>query len=97
MGWGRTLLLGDAGNRLDIEDCERDIARLQRRLRDNTNVDVDQDLELRRLRREVDQLKLSLGSLTRILTAKGLVDEAELARFVKVIDDDDIAEMLSEG
>ena len=28
MGWGRTLLLGDIGNRLDIEDTERDIAHL---------------------------------------------------------------------
>jgi hypothetical protein len=32
MGWGRTLLLGDIGNRLDIEDTERDIERLKREI-----------------------------------------------------------------
>jgi hypothetical protein len=31
MGWGRTLLLGDIGNRLDIEDTEQDIAKPQTR------------------------------------------------------------------
>ena len=30
MGWGRTLFLGDIGNRLDIEDTERDIGSLKR-------------------------------------------------------------------
>ena len=30
MGWGRTFLLGNIGNRLDIEDTERDIAGLKR-------------------------------------------------------------------
>ena len=32
MGWGRTLFLGDIGNRLDIEDTERDIHGLRRQL-----------------------------------------------------------------
>jgi hypothetical protein len=30
MGWGRTLLLGDIGNRLDIEDTEKDIELLKK-------------------------------------------------------------------
>ncbi len=29
MGWGRTLLLGDIGSRLDIADTERDIEKLK--------------------------------------------------------------------
>lgn len=32
MGWARTLLLGDIGNRLDIADSERDIQSIRRRL-----------------------------------------------------------------
>ncbi|QDU34130.1 hypothetical protein KS4_21920 [Poriferisphaera corsica] len=32
MGWGRTLLLGDIGNRMDIADTERDINLLKNKL-----------------------------------------------------------------
>ena len=32
MGWGRTLFLGDIGNRMDIEDTERDIQQLKYKL-----------------------------------------------------------------
>ncbi len=96
MGWGRTLLLGDVGNRLDIGDCERDIASLRSKLRQNTRQDISQNEELQNLRRELDEVKLCLGSLTRILTANGLIDAAELARFAKVIDDDEIIQFLNE-
>ena len=96
MGWGRTLLLGDVGNRLDIEDCERDIGALQRKLRANSKMDRNQDDELAALREEVDELKLVVGSLTRILTSKGVVDEAELSRFARVIDDDQVIEYLDD-
>ena len=33
MGWARTLLLGDIGNRVDIADAERDVADVRRRHR----------------------------------------------------------------
>ena len=89
MGWGRTLLLGDVGNRLDIGDCEQDISSLRSKLRQKSHVDRNQDEELQNLRQEVDELKLCLSSLTRILTAKELVTEADLSRFAKVIDGDD--------
>ena len=38
MGWGRTLLLGDIGNRLDIEDCERSISALRDTFTDQSKV-----------------------------------------------------------
>ena len=56
MGWGRTLLLGDIGNRLDIEDCERSISALRDTFTDQSKVDRSQDEEIRELRREVDEL-----------------------------------------
>ena len=90
MGWGRTLLLGDVGNRLDIGDCERDISSLRKRLRQKSHADRNQDQQIQELHREVDELKLCVSSLTRILTAKGVVTEADLSRFAKVIDDDDV-------
>ena len=38
MGWGRTLFLGDIGNRLDIGDCENEVARLRRNLDSQSSV-----------------------------------------------------------
>jgi hypothetical protein len=87
MGWGRTLLLGDIGNRLDIEDTERDIAALQRRLRSKARTDRAQDERLAELERENDQLKLYLASLIRLLVGKDALSRDELAAFVELIDD----------
>lgn len=86
MGWGRTLLLGDIGNRLDIADTERDISQLRHRLRTQTHVDDAQDDRLDRLEAENTQLKLYLSALLRLLVAKGTLTEAELTTFVDVID-----------
>ncbi len=52
MGWARTLLLGDIGNRLDIGDAERDIAELGRTLNDKTRRDASQDRRLEQLEAE---------------------------------------------
>ena len=97
MGWGRTLLLGDVGNRLDIGDCEREVASLRDNLRRNLQTDVDQEREIRELRNEVDELKLCVTSLTRLLTAKGIVDGEDLQRLARVIDDDDAVRFLDES
>jgi len=86
MGWGRTFLLGDIGNRLDIADAEREIEGIRSRLRQSRTADESQDLRLERLERENDELKLSLASLVRLLVAKDVVTQAELARFVAIID-----------
>ena len=89
MGWGRTLLLGDIGNRLDIADTERDIASLRTRLRSKAQTDQTQDKRLGELERENDQLKLYLASLIRLLVSKGTLSHDELAAFVDIIDTDE--------
>jgi len=89
MGWGRTLLLGDIGNRLDIADTERDIASLRRRLRSKAGTDQAQDKRLEALESENDQLKLYLASLIRLLVSKGTVSHDELAAFVDIIEPDE--------
>ncbi len=86
MGWGRTLLLGDIGNRLDIEDTEEDIGRLRASLAQNDLRDLDQEDRLDALARENDQLKLYLASLLRLLVKKDVLTSAELKAFVAVID-----------
>jgi len=89
MGWGRTLFLGDIGNRLDIADTERDVEGLQRRLRSKDRADRAQDERLAALERENDQLKLYLASLVRLLVSKGTLSHDELAALVDGIDTDD--------
>ncbi len=86
MGWGRTLFLGDIGNRLDIEDTERDVSRLKRSVRDQGRTDRAQDERLKALEDENDQLKLYLASLTRLLVSKGTLSKDELTAFVEIID-----------
>ena len=88
MGWGRTFLLGDVGNRLDIEDTERDIARLRERLGSKVRTDRTQDKRLEELERENDHLNLYLASLIRLLVGKGVLSQQEVARLVDVIDAD---------
>jgi len=89
MGWGRTLFLGDIGNRLDIADTERDVEGLRRRLRSKERSDQAQDKRLAELERENDQLKLYLASLIRLLVSKGTLSPDELAALVDGIDTDD--------
>ena len=89
MGWGRTLLLGDIGNRLDIEDTEQDIARLKRQISGNFNKDMSQDQKIEALINENAELKLYLASLIRLLMAKGSITQQELEAMVKSVDAED--------
>ena len=89
MGWARTLLLGDIGNRLDIGDAEEDIARLRKRLRDKARTDRSQDARLETLERDNDALKLCLASLGRLLVGKGILTTRELSGFADLIDEDE--------
>lgn len=89
MGWGRTLFLGDFGNRMDIEDCEQDIRRIKRELRGGYNKDMSQDEKIRRLTQENDELKLYLAGLIRLLTANGTINAPDYAQFVEAVDAED--------
>lgn len=89
MGWGRTLLLGDIGNRLDIDDVERELAGLREQLSDQHNRDASQNELLRHLCRENAELKLYLASLLRLLARKGILDQGELKAMVEAVDAED--------
>ncbi len=52
MGWGRTLLLGDIGNRMDIADTEEEIRRIKRGLSGSFSRDQSQGAKLESLARE---------------------------------------------
>ena len=89
MGWGRTLLLGDIGNRLDIEDTERDIERLKGDIAGAFHKDLSQDEIIRTLIAENAQLKLYFVSLIRLLTRKGSISREELQAIVTAVDAED--------
>jgi hypothetical protein len=89
MGWGRTLLLGVFGNRLDIEDAEHDIACLKREIAGSFRKDMSQDEIIHHLMTENAQLKLYFASLVRLLIRKGSISKDELAAIVAVVDAED--------
>ena len=89
MGWGRTLFLGDIGNRLDIEDTERDIQQLKHRIVSAQNENVSQDQIIKELITEHAQMKLYLASIVRLLLSKGSISRAELEVMIDAIDAQD--------
>ncbi|MCF7958224.1 MAG: hypothetical protein K9M57_07245 [Phycisphaerae bacterium] len=89
MGWGRTLFLGDIGNRLDIEDTERDISSIKREVESSFHKDMDQDQKIHTLINENGELKLYLASLVRLLRAKDIITAQELTAMVDQVDASD--------
>jgi hypothetical protein len=84
------LLLGDWGQQMDIEDQRRELSSLSRRVRSESRQrDVELADRMDRLERENDELRLYLASLVRYLGSKELLDKAEFARLVEVVDVED--------
>jgi hypothetical protein len=86
MGWGRTFLLGDIGNRLDIEDTERSISELKSEIAGKYRKDMDQDQKIEMLIDENAELKLYLASLIRLLRANDIISGSELGAMVDRVD-----------
>jgi phosphotransferase system IIB component len=59
------LLLGNVGQQIDIEDVENDVERLRARIADQQSTDQNQNDALVTLRREITDLQLVVGELTR--------------------------------
>jgi hypothetical protein len=89
MGWGRTLFLGDIGNRLDIEDTEHDINHLKREISRSFHKDVSQDRKIETLIAENSEMKLYLASIVRLLESKGTLSRDELQVMVDAVDAED--------
>lgn len=89
MGWGRTLLLGDMGNRLDISDCEADIRVLKESLMAIHQEENEVDSELHAVQMENNELKLYIASLMRLLISKNVLTKEEIQGMVDIIDSED--------
>jgi CRISPR/Cas system CSM-associated protein Csm2 small subunit len=89
MGWGRTFLLGDIGNRLDINDCEQDIRVLKESLMEIYQEGSAVDAELRAVQMENNQLKLYLAAVIRLLISKNVLAREDIQKMVDIIDAED--------
>lgn len=87
MGWARTLLLGDIGNRLDIADTEKDITRVRRELSRKRIVDETQEKAILQLQEENEQLELCMAALVKTLERKGILSPEEVKNLVDMIED----------
>lgn len=86
MGWGRTLLLGDIGTQLNVNDVEHDVEEIKEYLqREQTEHDSLQ-AGVAALQKENHELKLYMATLIRLLVTKNLVSQDELTRFVDLLD-----------
>jgi len=89
MGWGRTLLLGDIGNRLDIADCEKMLQELRRESAFKNRLNQSQDERIAALIKENGELTLYIAVLARLLISKDVFTVEEFQQFVEAIDSED--------
>jgi chromosome segregation ATPase len=89
MGWMRTLLLGDIGNRLDIADTESDIDQLRQSQSRSTRELEKKNRTIETLQEELEQQKLALTALTRFLIDRQLIELEELDEYISEIDAED--------
>jgi len=91
MGWLRYMLLGDLGQQLDLNEQRAQMDSMHeelRRSRQHAPAPEPQG-DARRLQAEVDELRLYVAALTRLLVSNNVVDRAELSRLVYEIDASD--------
>ncbi len=86
MGWGRTLLLGDIGAQLNIDDVEADVSRVKDHLEAQDSKDASQDDAISRLQQENHELKIYVATLLRLLVNKNVLTTDELTKFVDLLD-----------
>jgi len=89
MGWMRTLLLGDIGNRLDIADTEKDITAIRASQNKTVQNLHARDKKIELLELELGQQKLAIQALTRFLIEKEMIDDTELDSFIEQVDAED--------
>jgi predicted phage tail protein len=94
MGWLRYMFLGDFGQQLDLED-QKEAMSAQRTqiedLRDELAKARRQGAEAdtAQLQAEVDELRLYVAALTRVLVSRDIVSKEELQRIAYEIDQSD--------
>lgn len=87
MGWGTYALLGDLGNRLDLQTANEKLKRLRKKtLRARvaqTSRDEGQDERIAALEQENDEIKLLLMELMNTLVMRGVMSEQDTAEVLQ--------------
>lgn len=102
MGWGRTLLLGDIGNRMDIEDVEASVGQLrgrlnamrrrnQQRSNDHQAALAEAHRRIEELEGEVDDMMLYITGLAELLVTDAGIPREKLQQLVGAVDSEDSA------
>lgn len=86
MGWGRMFLLGNVGQQMDIEEVKDYLNEAISEINKNQEVDLEQAAEIKKLKKENQELKLYTLGLVRMLVSKGILSELELESLVSAID-----------
>jgi hypothetical protein len=86
MGWGRTLLLGDVGTQMNVNDVEREVESIRAYLQSQERDHSSQDARMEALQKENHDLKLYFVTLTRLLAEKKILSDEDLNRFVDRVD-----------
>ncbi|MGB1397412.1 MAG: hypothetical protein ACPHP7_03610 [Planctomycetota bacterium] len=86
MGWMRTILLGDIGNRLDIEDAEKGIRALRLSLSKAKRTTRTNEERISNLEEENEQLELLITMLLRRMQEKNLFNGDEIRSLTEIID-----------
>lgn len=80
------MLLGNVGQQLDIGDLENAVEQMRGDMAGKEQVDREQGREIEALKQENHELKLYLATLIRLLVAKGVVKQEEVAAIVAAVD-----------
>jgi DNA-binding GntR family transcriptional regulator len=86
MGWGRTLLLGDIGTQLNVNDVEADVEQVKQHLEMQDDKNASQDEAVARLQQENHELKMYIATLLRLPVSKNVLTKEELNKFVDLLD-----------
>lgn len=89
MGWLRYLFLGDLGQQLDLADQKAEIDAMRQQLQSRPSADRSKDQRLESLRREIDELKLYLAAILRLLISKRVATADEVRELVELLDRQD--------
>lgn len=89
MGWMRTLLLGDIGNRLDIADTEREISAVRAAHAKSVSNLQRSKGQIEAMRDEIGRQKLAIQALARFLVNREIISATELADFIREVDAED--------
>lgn len=89
MGWGSYLLLGDLGQQLDIMQQREEMQRLRAAVAEAKSAPAASsvhDERIAQLEAEIDEMRLYVVAMMRLLLSKELVSREDLERMLKMVD-----------